>query len=503
MSLHNEGLSKIEQLTEENERLKAENARLRALLFGASKGEQVDRRQLEILLKLDECVVDEPVEENKNTDGQVNPTFAPKESSLPEQEADPRVRRRYVLPEHLEERTETIIPEEVQAQPEAYEEIGQPEVTELLDVVPMKVIKRRFVRPQFRHKGDRSLPPISAPTPPRVLLGGMAAPGLLVHIILAKYIDHLPLYRQEQIFKKRFDVNIPRKLMADWVGVVAEEWLGLIYNSIKSDLLRQRHLHADETPIKCQDPDFKGRTRQGYLWVYRSGNLVYYDWHMTRGRKAAESMLSGYTGLVQADGYAVYTELAKRESFTLLGCMAHARRKFYHAWKDAEEDASAWYLLQIQKLYLIEKELKGQSLEAVAQTRKAKSKPLLNEIKKALDADLQTLSKRTHTHQAVSYMLNQWKALTVYLEHPIAPIDNNPVEQAIRPTKLGAKNWLFVGHPEAGRRSAILYTILQNCELHGHNPQKYLLDVLQRLAQDDTNNPDFIASLTPKNWKSN
>lgn len=145
-----------------------------------------------------------------------------------------------------------------------------------------------------------------------------------MQIILAKYLDHLPLYRQEQIFKRRYGVQLSRKLLCEWVRVIAEDWLGLIYHSIKSDLLRQQHLHADETPIRCNDPDTKHRSRHGYLWVYRSGNQVFYDWHMSRGRTAAESMLRGYRGCLQADGYAVYGQLAQSEGFTLLGCMAHA-----------------------------------------------------------------------------------------------------------------------------------------------------------------------------------
>lgn len=169
----------------------------------------------------------------------------------------------------MEEVTETLEPEEVLAEPDAYRKIGE-DVTELLDIVPMKFIKKRLVRPRYVRKDEREQPPVCAPLPPRVLPGGLPAVRLLVHVLLAKYVDHLPLYRISGIFRQRYGVRLSRQTMADWVRAVAEDWLSLIYYSIKSDLLKEDFLHADGTPITCNDPDVKGRSRKGFLWDYVS-----------------------------------------------------------------------------------------------------------------------------------------------------------------------------------------------------------------------------------------
>lgn len=479
----------------EIDRLRQIIASLQHKLFGNSKGESVDAAQLQMQLSgAEEALVQLEAKEQA--------------SKLREEEdeakAEPRPRRvRFVFPEQVEEVTEVLEPAEVLADPQAYRRIGE-DVTELLDIVPMKFIKKRLVRPRYVRKEDREQPPVCAPLPPRVLPGGLPAVRLLVHVLLAKYVDHLPLYRISGIFKQRYGVRLSRQTMADWVRAVAEDWLSLIYYSIKSDLLKEDFLHADETPITCNDPDVKGRSRNGYLWAYVSEEDVFYDWHMSRGQKAAASMLSGYEGRLQCDGYKVYQTLSAKEGFTLVGCMAHVRRKFYEAFELHGENESAWYIVQIKALYANEREIKKQSLDPV-DYRGEHSRPLMAAMHGRLQDDLEVLMEQNRapkTVEAIKYALGQWEPLMRYLDDPKADIDNNRAEQVIRPTKLGLKNWLFVGHPEAGKRSAIIYTLVQNCKNQGIDPQAYLIDVLQKLPTCGSD-PEAARALQPKHWKQN
>jgi transposase len=389
------------------------------------------------------------------------------------------------------------------ASPEDYREIGEPEVTEIIDLEPAKFVKVKQVYPRFVLKADRSSAPLTAPRPPRVLLGGLASVRLLVHVILAKYLEHMPLYRQEQSFKLRYGVRISRKTMGGWVRHVAEQWLSIIYESIKSDVRSSPYWGADETPITCLDRDFGKGSRKGYLWVYinRQGECVY-EWHMGRGAKCAEPMLKGYRGLLQSDAYSVYDSISAKEGFLQVGCLAHARRKFHDAWRDYDERPSGWYILRIGELYKVERELKKNPHWDVVATRKEQSLPILEKIKEQLDLDIQTLDSNSKSYEAVQYALNHWVKLCRYVYYPDATIDNNAAERAVRPSKLGMKNWLFVGHPQAGQRTAIIYTIVQNCKNYGVDPQAYLIDVLERLPHM-SNDPEQIRQLQPKHWIKN
>ncbi|MFU8849289.1 MAG: IS66 family transposase, partial [Opitutales bacterium] len=256
-------------------------------------------------------------------------------------------------------------------------------------------------------------------------------------------------------------------------------------------------------PIVCLDCDFGKGSRKGYLWVYinREGECVY-EWHMGRSAKCAEGMLTGYRGLLQSDAYGVYESLSRKEGFLLIGCMAHARRKFHEAWRDYDEMPAGWYILQIAELYKVERELKQDSSLDVCTTRLARSLPVLNKIEERLKLDIQTLDEGSKTYEAVKYALGHWIKLCRYVYYPDACIDNNPAEQAIRPSKLGMKNWLFVGHPQAGQRAAIIYTIVQNCKNHGIDPQAYMIDVLERLPHM-SNDPEQIRQLQPMFWVKN
>lgn len=216
-------------------------------------------------------------------------------------------------------------------------------------------------------------------------------------------------------------------------------------------------------------------------------------------------MLSGYRGVLQCDGYAVYPALAAKHGFTLVGCMAHVRRKFYEAFELHGENEAAWYLLQIKALYKEERRIREESLDPGSH-RQAHSRPLMDALHERLRRDREQLGECTghapKTLEAICYALGQWTSLARYLDYSLASIDNNRAELTIRPTKLGAKNWLFVGHPEAGKRSAILYTLVQNCKSHDIDPQAYLIDVLEKLPTTSSH-PEAIRALQPRHWKAN
>lgn len=470
--------------------LRRQIASLTSRIYSRGKGETVETEQL--LLELQEAEKALEILEASAEAARLREEKKP--------QSEPKLRRRFIFPDELEEQTEVLIPDEVQANPEAYRKVGE-EVTEQLEIIPMRFIRKRTIRPRFVRKDDRNVAPFCSPLPPRVLQGGLPGVNLLVQVLLAKYMDHLPLYRQEQIFLQRYGIRLSRKTMADWVRVVTEDWLGLIYESIKSDVRSSDYLHADETPVSCMDPDVRGRTRDAFLWTYlRPTGEGFYEFHNSRGNKAGAAVLSGYRGLLQCDGYAVYSSLSSKEGFLLVGCMAHVRRKFHEAFENAGEDAAAWYLLQFKALYAIERECREAGLDVLTQ-RKEKSAPLMAELKARLERDLGNPPlKSDATIAAVKYALGVWPALERYLHYADASIDNNIAERALRPTKLGVKNWLFVGHPQAGQRAAILYTILLNCRLHQIDPAAYLTDILLTLPKSSSN-PEAIRKLQPKYWK--
>jgi transposase len=249
---------------------------LRQKLFGTGRGEKVDHAQLEIQLGLAEAQLTSLHGKSSEQEDEAIDALVAKGAGSDDQEPEQRVKR-YSLPADIEERTERIIPAEVMADPESYREIGEPEQTEIIDLEPARFVRIKQVFPRYVDKADRSAAPVTAPRPPRVLLGGLASVRLLVHVILAKYLEHTPLYRQEQSFKLRCGVHISRKTMGGWIGHVAGQWLSMIYESIKNDVRSSLYLGADETPITCLDRDFGKGSRKGYLWVYvnREGDCVY------------------------------------------------------------------------------------------------------------------------------------------------------------------------------------------------------------------------------------
>ncbi|MFH0908414.1 MAG: IS66 family transposase [bacterium] len=479
-------------LKAENKTLQQQNAFLRKQLFG-KKSEKLDRKQLELLLGVDEApFVIESVDERGDDDLPPGPRRGRQGGE-----------RKVGIPEGTPTEEVVIDPEEVTRNPEAYECIGE-EVTRELDVVPHPYILRLIKRRKFKSKTDRSRPPLLAPAPPRLIEGSCASPGLLTDILLKKYVDHLPLFRQSQILKTRYGIELSHKTLCDWAGIVAG-WFKPIYNLMGKELQQSDYLQVDESPVRYLFAK-GGGSGMGYLWVFhhpatagRPGGDVLYEWHTGRGADCLERMLDDFRGPVQCDGYIAYTAYAKgRDDIDLVGCWAHTRRNFFEALEEVP-GLARWMLHQIGQLYRIEAELRetGAGPKLRQAVRLSQSAMILARIEKVLRLKLPQHLPKSLMGGAIAYALGQWKRLLKFRDDGRLEIDNNLVENAIRPTALGKKNWLFFGAPNAGERSAIIYTILESCKRRGIDQVEYLRDVLTRLP---TMKITEVAQLTPANW---
>ena len=344
--------------------------------------------------------------------------------------------------------------------------------------------------------------PVIAPLPERLLDRSLPAPGLLAQILVGKYCDHLPLYRQEQIYAQRHQVPLPRQTLARWVALAAD-WLRPIYEHIKTGVMADGYVQVDETPIHYLAPGH-GQTKQGYLWTgSQPGGDVFFHWAVSRATACLDDVIPAtFTGTIQCDGYAAYRAFANARGpgITLAGCWAHVRRKFYEA-RESSPRLAGWLLGQIQHLYRIEAHLRAQRAgpNLRAAMRASQSRPIIKRIERAL-LKLKAGGRQLPQSPlgiAIDYALGQWRTLETYLNDGRVELDNNLVENAIRPTAIGKKNWLFIGDAEAGERSAIIYTIIECCRRRGVDPFAYLRDVLTRLPQM-TNRQ--IPEVLPANW---
>jgi transposase len=468
------------------ESLQVENKLLRQKLelflkryFGGTKNEGLDPKQLELLLAgLETMIAPAPVAEKP----------APARSTATAKAL------RQPLPAHLVTERVVLEPEEVQEEPGGWRKLGE-EVTEELDWQPARFIKRLYIRPKYAN-AERI---VIAPLPARLIEKGLPGAALLAQVMISKYEDHLPLYRQAKIYDQRHGVKLSRQTMGGWVEVAAD-WLSPIYREMKAGLLAGSYLQADETPIRYLDPDVKGKSQQGWLWVYShpQGDVVF-EWNVSRSREGPRDFLTGFKGQLQTDGYGVYESLARERGgeLILIGCWAHARRGFHEAL--GEGRAAAWIVGQIGQLYAVEQALRehqaGPDLRAAM--RAWQSQPVLLRLRRALELIRRRVLPKSLLGQAIDYTLSRWEALTRYVADGRLEIDNNLCENAIRPTAIGKKNFLFIGHPEAGQRSAVIYSVLGSCRRLGINPAEYLQDLFERLPKAKTSE---IKALTPAAW---
>jgi transposase len=473
----------LQQSRRENELLRQKIDLLVRRVFGSSS-ERLDKAQLELLLQLSQGAAI------------ASPEIPPPVVS-PKRSCKQRILR---LPENLPVVETVIEPEPVKQKPEEWRCIGQ-EVSEQLDYEPARFLKRRTIRKKYVHRLDLNRAPVIALLPERLLDRSLPAPGLLAQILVGKYCDHLPLYRQEQIFAQRHQINLPRQTLARWVELSAD-WLRPIYEHIRTGVLAGGYAQVDETPIEYLEPGH-GKTKQGYLWtVNRPEGEVFYCWHTSRAAACLEEIIpADFAGIIQSDGYSAYRAFTdRRQGIELAGCWAHVRRKFYEALEQSPKVAG-WLLRQIQNLYRIEADLRehraGPRLRQA--TRASQSRPIVERFQRAL-VRLKSSGRylpQSLLGQAMDYTLGQWPTLEVFLKDGQIEIDNNLVENAIRPTAIGKKNWLFIGDADAGQRSAIIYTLVENCRRRSLDPFGYLRDVLTHLP-NMTNHQ--VPTLIPAAW---
>lgn len=319
--------------------------------------------------------------------------------------------------------------------------------------------------------------------------------------MVAKYADYLPLYRQQAIFA-RAGVTLASSTLADWVGVCGVRLQPLV-DALRETLLTRPVLHADETPIQILRPDTGKKAHRACLWAYASGafddvKAVVYDFAPSRAGEHARAFLGDWRGSLVTDDYAGYKQTFTQDGVLEIGCLAHARRKFFDLHAANQSQVAGQALNYINELYAIERETKAFSPEDRWRLRQQRAKPITQALHAWLVAQRSRVPDGSGTAKALDYSLKRWVALTRYLDDGAVPIDNNHIEQQIRPIALGRKNWLFAGSLRAGRRAAAVMSLIQSAKLNGHDPQAYLKDVLTRLP---THKVSAIDELLPHNWQ--
>ena len=374
--------------------------------------------------------------------------------------------------------------------------IGE-DVTEELEYTPGKLFVRRYVRPRYVRPGRAGV--VQAQLPVRPIDKGIPGPHLLAQIVTDKYIDHLPLYRQAKRYERE-GMRIPDATLGDWLRQ-SMQLLEIIYVKITKKVLQSSYLMGDETTIKVLENDKKGSTHLGYYWVYYDPVHKLPLFIYQKGRAAAypKAHLATFSGYLQTDGYEAYERLAlEHTDIVHLSCWAHARRKFEEALQTEQEKAGT-VLTLIQKLYAVERQCREQNLsneQRLAQ-RQQQTVPVLDKIKEVIDHFSLTLTPKNPLAAAAAYSLKRWDKLTLYAQNGQLEIDNNPIENVIRPVAVGRKNYLFAGSHDSAQRAAVAYTILAACKTANINPAEYLADVFQKLPCRRTSEVD---DLIPGRW---
>ncbi len=461
------------------EKLKLEIARLKRMQFGRSS-EQLQGRidQLELIV--------EDLEASQAEH---------RRSDMP-QERDQARAPRQALPEHLPRETVLHAPDD--ACPDcgsALHELGQ-DVAEMLEYVPASFRVIRHVRPRMTCRCCERIVQVAAPSRP--IDRGIPGPGLLAQVLVAKYADHLPLYRQSGIYERE-GVHLERSTLADWVGSAAR-LLDPLVVAIGQHVLAADKLHADDTPVPVLQPG-RGTTKTARLWTYvRDGRpagdaappAVWFRYTPDRKAEHPARHLKTFTGTLQADGYAGFDRLYETGRINEAACWAHVRRKFHDIAKATNSPIADEALKRIGALYLIEREINGGQPDERRTQRQARAGPMLGEMKTWLMASLSTVSSKGEPATAIRYALARWAALTRYVDDGRIEIDNNAAERSIRPIALGRKNWMFAGSDAGGERAAAISSLIGTAKLNGLDPWRYLHHVLGRIADHPINRIDEL-----------
>lgn len=372
------------------------------------------------------------------------------------------------------------------------------EVTEELECEPARFFIKRYIRYKYAAKNGEGVR--IADLPERVIDKGIPGSGLLASILVDKYADHLPLYRQKQRFARE-NIQIASSTIEGWTKEALLK-LEPLYDQLIFDTRSKGYLQVDETPIKVLDSDKKGAAHQGYYWVYHAPleGTVLFDYSPTRGSNAPLPILGNFKGYLQTDGYIVYEKYARSKDITHLACWAHARREFEKAL-DNDKSRAEKALLLIQKLYAIERMAKEQQLDtaAIKELRLKESLPIINELGTWIFNEIKNTLPKSQIGKAMAYTYARWDALSAYLYDGSLHIDNNLVENAIRPIALGRKNYLFAGSHEAAQRAAMIYSFFAICKKHEVNPFQWLKYTLENIMSI---NHKKIKDLYPQNFKN-
>ncbi|HSW25396.1 MAG TPA: IS66 family transposase [Burkholderiaceae bacterium] len=413
-------------------------------------------------------------------------------------EGDKRQPKREKLPENLPRR-------EIRHEPAsttcscgcALKRIGE-DVAEKLDYAPGVFSVERHIRGKWVCAQCETL--VQAPVAPHIIDKGIPTTGLLAQVLVAKYIDHQPLYRQESIFG-RAGLAIPRSTLAQWVGACGVQLQPLV-DALKQELLQHAVLHADETPVAMLKPG-NGKTHRAYLWSYCTGafeptQAVVFDFADSRAGRHAREFLGRWRGTLVCDDYSGYKALFE-DGITEAGCLAHARRKFYDLWANHKSQIAQEALELFGRLYKVEQEVRHLDAQARLRIRRERSQPWANALRAWLQLHRQKVPDGSATAKAIDYSLTRWAALVRYIDDGMLPVDNNWVENQIRPIALGRSNWLFAGSLRAGQRAAAIMSLVHSARINEHDPYAYLKDVLERLP---TQPASRITELLPHRWQA-
>lgn len=469
-------------LSEQAEELDSRSARIEHLKLMVEKFRHMmfGRKSEKLVLKLEQMEFE--LEEDETTQAEAE---ALSERVSPPKEPKPRSERK-PLPEHLK-REEKVHKPDTDYCPDCgggLRHFGD-DVSEQLEYVPESFKVLRHVRPKFACTGcDRV---VEAPAPSRPIERGLAAPSLLAHVIVSKYADHLPLFRQSEIYARQ-GVEISRSTMAGWVGA-ASDLLGPLVDAIGKHVFAGRKLHADDTPMPVLAPG-NGKTKTGRLWTYvrddrpageQAAPAVWFAYSEDRRGEHPRQHLKNFTGALQADAYAGFHHLYGNHIYEA-ACWAHARRKFHDIHLAHASPTTTEALARIGALYAVEDEIRGKPVDVRLSVRQSRARPLLDELRKWMEKALRSLSSKSETAAAIRYALSRWRALTRYTDDGLLEIDNSAAERALRAVALGRKNFLFAGSDHGGERAAAMYTLIGSAKLNGIDPELYLRTVLAQIA---------------------
>lgn len=477
----------VESRNGEIERLQAIIKKLQRIQFGR-RSERLDADQFELALE--------------DLDGDI----ARVQEAAPIISADRDARpKRNLLPDHLprEDRVLDIDHVICTCCGGPLHAIGE-SVSEMLDWIPATLRVIRTIRPKYACRTCEKI--VQHEAPERVIAGGLATPALLAQVLVSKYCDHTPLYRQSNIFA-RHGVDLARSTLAGWVGGACW-WLEALHEKLTKNILASDYLFADDTPVPVLDPG-RGRTKTGRLWVYAREQrgwdgteppAAVYMFAPDRKAERPAGHLASYKGVLHVDGYAGFETLTRAGNIELAACWAHTRRKFYDVVQATGSPIAEEALRRIGELYAIEAEVRGQSPPHRLAARRNRSKPLVSGLKLWLETQLPLIPGASELAKAIRYALVRWDGLSRFLNDGHVEMDTNPVERAIRPISLGRKNHLFAGSDGGGDRWAVVCSLVETCKLNNIEPYAYLADVLQRMV--DGHPVNRLEELLPWNWKA-